>query len=376
MKKKIELRKRRELFWGALVLALAMLAAQGCAKRSGGGAARGRAETVLFTDSAGREVKIPAKIEHVTASGGLAQMFLIAVAPELLCTTDAPFSPAAAEFMPDYLDGLPAVGQFYGMENINLEEIAAIAPDVVIDVGEAKETIARDMDAISQAVMIPTVYVAATLDSTPEAFRTLGRLLDRAEKGEALAAFCEKTLAAANAVMAKVGSGKKSVLYCMGKEGLNVMSKGTFHAEVLDKLADNRAVVTNPASRGTGNESNIEQLYLWDPEIILFGYNSVYDSAPNDPAWRHMRAVQSGAYYEVPQGPYNWMGSPPSINRYLGMLWLLKILYPEYANFDLYAEVAEYYRLFYGFELSKERFDALAAKSLAAPARPRQRTAT
>jgi iron complex transport system substrate-binding protein len=250
------------------------------------------------------------------------------------------------------------------MENINLEEIAAIAPDVVIDVGEAKETIARDMDAISKAVSIPTIYIAATLDSTPEAFRTLGRLLEREEKGEALAAFCEKTLAAADDVMKRVGSKKKSVIYCMGKEGLNVLAAGTFHAEVLDKLADNRAVVSNPASRGSGNEANIEQLYLWDPEFILFGYNSVYDSAPSNPAWRQMRAVKNGDYFEVPQGPYNWMGGPPSINRYLGMLWLLKILYPEYADFDLYAEVAEYYRLFYGCELSKERFDALTARSL------------
>jgi iron complex transport system substrate-binding protein len=58
------------------------------------------------------------------------------------------------------------------------------------------------------------------------------------------------------------------------------------------------------------------------------------------------------------------MGGPPSINRYLGMLWLGKILYPQYAQYDLYTETAEYYRLFYGKELSRERFDRLTAKSL------------
>ena len=345
-----------------LMVLSVLLALYGCAKRSGGAAAP--PETVLFTDSAGREVAIPAKITRVTASGGLAQMFLVAVAPDLLCTVDATYSPQAAEFMPAGLANLPAVGQFYGMENINYEEIAAIGPDIIIDVGEAKETIAQDMDAISQAVTIPTVYIAASLDSTPEAFRTLGRLLGREEKGEALAAFCEKTLATANTVMRQVGNKKKSALYCLGKQGLNVLSAGTFHAEVLDKLADNRAVVSNPASRGTGNEGNMEQLLLWDPEVILFGFNSVYAAAGSDPVWRQMQAVRNGNYYEVPQGPHNWMGGPPSINRYLGMLWMLKILYPEHAVFDLYAEVAEYYRLFYGFELSRERFDALTERSL------------
>ena len=345
----------------ALALPALLCALQGCAKRSGAAGA-GQAEAVLFTDSAGRTVALPAEITRVTASGGLAQMFLIAIAPDLLCSLDSAFSPQAAEFMPAYLSGLPAVGQFYGMENINLEEIAALGPDIVIDVGEAKETIAQDMDAISAAVAVPTVYIAASLESTPEAFRTLGRLLRREEKGEALAAFCEKTLAAADAVMRQVGSEKTSVLYCMGKQGFNVLSAGTFHAEVLDKLARNLAVVSNPASRGSGNEAGLEQLLLWNPQVLLFGYNSVYDAVAGDPAWRQMRAVRSGDYYEVPQGPYNWMGGPPSINRYLGMLWLLKVLYPQYASFDLYTEVAEYYRLFYGYTLSRERFDALTAK--------------
>ncbi|MDR0561784.1 MAG: ABC transporter substrate-binding protein [Spirochaetaceae bacterium] len=320
-------------------------------------------ERTTFTDSAGRQVEIPAKLTRVSASGALAQMFLGAVAPELLCTIPAPFPPEQAEFMPEYLSKLPAIGQFYGAANLNLEEVAAIAPEIVIDVGEVKDSIGADMDAISKAIAVPTVHITATLESTPDAFRTLGKLLGQEAKGEALAAFCEKTLSTARQVMAQVGNNKKSALYCLGKQGLNVLAAGTFHTEVLDWLADNRAVLSNPASRGTGNETNMEQLLIWDPEIILFGFGSVYAVAPSDPAWRQMQAIRNNAYFEAPQGPYNWMGGPPSINRYLGMLWMLKILYPEYAQFDLYTETAEYYRLFYGYELSRERFDRLTANS-------------
>jgi iron complex transport system substrate-binding protein len=46
------------------------------------------------------------------------------------------------------------------------------------------------------------------------------------------------------------------------------------------------------------------------------------------------------------------------------MLWLGKILYPQYAQYDLYAETAEYYRLFYGKALSRENFNALTANSI------------
>ncbi|MDR2633072.1 MAG: ABC transporter substrate-binding protein [Treponema sp.] len=322
-------------------------------------------ETRLFTDSAGRQVELPQTISRIVPSGSLAQMFLLAIAPDKICAVSSAYGRDEAEFVPPYFADLPVVGQFYGAANLNPEEIARIGPDVVIDIGEPKDTIAQDMDAIAASVGIPTIHITASLQTTPQAFRTLGKLLDREDQGEALARFCEKTLSSAEEIVRQAD--KKSVIYCLGKAGLNVLAKGTFHTEVLDWMADNRAVVDNPASRGSGNETNLEQLLLWDPEVILFGPGSVYDSVAQDPTWGQLRAVQNRAYYEVPLGPYNWMGGPPSINRYLGMLWLGTILYPEYAAYDLYRETATYYRLFYSYELSRERFDRLTARSLSAP---------
>ncbi|MDR1898384.1 MAG: ABC transporter substrate-binding protein [Treponema sp.] len=320
--------------------------------------------SVLFTDSVGRDVAVPAEITRIVPSGTLAQMFLLAIAPDLLCAVSSAYTPEQAEFIPPAVLNLPVVGQFYGGGNLNLEEIAALGPDVVIDIGDPKDSAAEDMDAISEAIAVPAVHITATLTSAAGTFRALGRLLGREERGEALALFCDRTLAGAGDLAAKLGNRRKSVLYCMGTAGLNVLAAGSFHSEVLDYLTDNRAVVDAPSSRGSGNEVNLEQLFLWDPEVILFAPGSVYETAGADPVWRQLRAIRDGAYYEAPLGPYNWMGTPPSINRYLGILWLETILYPEYAAFDLYAETAEYYRLFYGYDLSRERFDSLTANSL------------
>ncbi|MDR3115724.1 MAG: ABC transporter substrate-binding protein [Treponema sp.] len=329
------------------------------------------AETRLFTDSAGRQVALPGKITRIVPSGALAQMFLLAIAPDRICAVSSAYGPDEAEFVPSYFAELPVVGQFYGAANLNPEEIARIGPDVVIDIGEPKDTIAQDMDAIAASIGIPTIHITATLRTTPQAFRTLGKLLDREAKGEALARFCEKTLSAAEGIVSQAGTHKKSVLYCLGKAGLNVLAQGTFHTEVLDWMVDNRAVVDNPSSRGSGNETNLEQILLWDPEVILFGPGSIYPAVAQDPTWGQLRAIRNSAYYEVPLGPYNWMGSPPSINRYLGMLWLGRILYPEYAAYDLYTETAEYYRLFYSHELSREQFDRLTARSISGGPVPR-----
>jgi iron complex transport system substrate-binding protein len=351
-----------------LLLILALLT-QSAACSGGGAASEARPssvpETVPFTDSAGRLVNIPANITRIAPSGALAQMFLLAAAPDLLVTVASEYSESDRKYIPSGVADLPVVGQFYGSEDLNLESVAAIAPELVVDIGEPKNTIAEDMDGITENLAIPAIHITAALRSTPEAFRTLGKILKREAQAEALAEYCERVLAQTDDIMTRVGDGKIPVLYCLGDAGLNVLAAGSFHSEVLDYVTDNRAVVDEPSSRGSGNETDLEQISLWNPEAVIFAPNSVYDAVADDPVWRRIDAVQNGKYYEVPFGPYNWMGSPPSINRYLGMLWLTKILYPETADFDLYAQIAEYYRLFYHYELSRDDFDRLTARSLA-----------
>ena len=86
--------------------------------------------------------------------------------------------------------------------------------------------------------------------------------------------------------------------------------------------------------------------------------------------WSGITAIRTCEYYEVPMGPYNWMGFPPSVQRILGMLWMAKLLYPDAADYDLYTEVAAYFKLFYHCELSEADFDALVANSIGAQEAP------
>jgi iron complex transport system substrate-binding protein len=335
--------------FGIMLVALCLA---GCTKRQSSGGV----ETVAFTDSVGRTVDIPVNIKKVVPSGSLTQMFLVAIAPDVLCTNAGRYSKESAAFMPHEVLDLPVVGQVFGTRDFNYEEAAKLSPDIVIDLGDPMPKIASDMDGISEKLMVPTIHITAKLESTPQAFRTLGKVLHREAKGEELAAFCDKTIASADRIMEKVGKNRVSILYCVGNSGLSVLASGTIHSEVLDKMTDNKAVVDNPVSRGNGNEANMEQINLWNPQVILFAPGSIYETAAELPEWKEMSAIKNKRYYKVPDLPYNWMGSPPSINRYLGMLWLGAILYPQYADYDLYTEVAEYYKLFYGYNLTKEKF--------------------
>ena len=320
-------------------------------------------KTVTFKDDCGREVKVPEKIETVIASGPLAQMFLLAVAPDTLIATNSQWSNETKKYIDDkYLD-LPEVGSFFGNHDLNYEEIAKLDPQIIIDVGEDKPSMKSDLQDITDKTNIPAVHISANFDNTDKAFSKLGKLLDREDKGNKLAAFCKDAFDSAEAVIKKTDK-KKKVMYCTQEDGLNVLAKDSYHSQIIDMLADNVAVLEDPSSQGTGNEVNIEQMINWDPEIIIFEPNSYYDFVKDDPAWKTLKAVKNNKYYEVPMGPYNWMGFPPSCNRVLGLLWTAQLLYPDKTDFDLKEEVQEYYKLFYQYDLSDSEYEKLVKKSI------------
>ena len=80
------------------------------------------------------------------------------------------------------------------------------------------------------------------------------------------------------------------------------------------------------------------------------------DKVGEDPVWQQLSAVKNGNYAKAPYGPYNWMGFPASVQRYLGILWLLKTLYPDFVTYDLYTEVNRFYELFFHCTLTEEQY--------------------
>ena len=321
--------------------------------------------TRTFTDSVGRTVAVPCTIDKVAVSGPLAQIVLFALCPDKLAGIASKWDETAEQFFDRKYYDLPVLGQLYGGKGeLNLETLLNSGAQVVIDVGEPKKTVVEDLDALQQQTGIPFVHVTAATATMGDAYRKLGELLDMPTEAEALAAYCDRVYARTVEIAGAVE--KKNLLYVTGDQGLNVIAQGSYHAEIIDLLSNNLAVVESPSSKGTGNEVDMEQILLWDPEVILFAPESIYADVKNRPEWQAVTAIRNGTYYEVPFGPYNWMGFPPSVQRYLGMLWMSELLYPEAAQLDMFAAVQEYFELFYHCKITREQYDALMQNSLGA----------
>ena len=323
-------------------------------------------ETQEFTDSTGRIVNLPAKITKIAITGPLSQIYILPLAGDMLVGVSTAYADDAQDYLPAYIYEKAEIGQLYGGKGeMDLEALLAAAPDAVIDIGEAKKTTADDLTALTEQTGIPFIHIDATVATAPEAYRILGKLLGREEKAEELAVWCENTYTTIAAMMETVDTdgARKSLLYCLGDMGVNVIAQGSFHAETINFMSDNLAVVEDVVSSGAGNEVDLEQILLWNPDVIIFAPDSCYDNIASSTQWQSVGAVSRGNYYKTPTGPYGWLSSPPAVQRYLGMLWLGQLLYPEYTQYDLQTEVTGYYKLFYGCELTEEMYQNLTADS-------------
>ena len=348
--------------WLAMLLAVVMvLSLAACGAQS---SPQTDDTTRVFTDSVGREVEVPAQIDKVALSGPMAQIVLFALCPDKLVGVSNAWSTEAEQYLDEKYFTMPEIGQLYGGKGeLNPETLLDSGAQIVIDVGEPKGSIAEDLDALQEQTGIPFVHITATTETTGDAYRMLGDLLNMKDEAETLAAYCEKVYDRTVSIAGSVE--KANVLYVTGDMGQNVIAAGSYHAEILDLLTNNLAVVDEPSSKGTGNEVSMEQILTWDPDVVIFAPESIYDTVADDAAWQSVTAIKNGAYYEVPFVPYNWMGFPPSVQRYLGMMWLSKVLYPDAtAEYDLFSDVQEYYKLFYHCDLTQAQYDALVANSL------------
>ena len=320
-----------------------------------------------FEDSCGRTVELPENITRVAPSGSLAQMVLMTIAPETLVGLSATPSTDQYPYFPEKMITLPTFGQFYGSKsNLNMESLVDANPQVIIDIGDQKPGHANDMRKIQRQTGIPTIFIKADMDDLPTAYRTLGKILGKEEKGEELASYIEDVLAMAEKNKEKLTKDDiVSVMYGTGSTGLNTNAKGSVQADVLDTIGVENAIVTEDINNAGGATLvSMEEVYKVDPDVIILQTVGPYERIiKGGSEWDKLSAVKNGRVYEIPNIPYCWMASPPSVNRVIGVLWLGNLLYPDLYDYDMVAKAQEFYKLFWNYDLSEDEAKAMLANS-------------
>jgi len=309
-----------------------------------------------IVDATGREIAPPAKIERVYAAGPPASMLVFAIAPDKLLGWTRAFRPNEAQFVDPKYAALPELGRLTGRGNsANVEVILKARADLIVDAGSTGDTLASLATQVQQQTGIAYALFDGRIEAMPAALRALGRLMGDAARGAELAAWYEKELAEAKQRVARAST-KPRVYYGRGPAGLQTGGKGSINVEILDFLgADNVAAEARPGLTVV----SIEQVLLWNPEVVLTTDPDFWKLAWQDPRWRAVAAVEKKQVYLSPHLPFGWFDFPPGPNRLLGIWWAGKLLYPAQFDVDLRAKVIEFHRRFYHRQPSAAQLDAL-----------------
>jgi iron complex transport system substrate-binding protein len=317
-----------------------------------------------FLDSAGRRVILPDRIERVFVAGPPAAVVVAVLAPEKIVGWPTRLYPGASAFLRSRLRELPELGRLTGRgDTANLEVVIAAKPDLVVDFGTVAPTYVSLADRVQAQTGIPVVLVDGRFASTATSIRLLGRMLGVEERAELIARYAEETFALVDRVLTAVPADKRPRVYlARAANGLETGVEGSINTEIIERVGGRNVAVRSGGRAGLAQVS-LEQVLTWNPDWIVTLLREFVTATRRDPAWQAVSAVRNNRVLMAPNLPFGWIDGPPSLNRLIGLRWLVAQFYPEQAGFDFKREVERFYRLFYGVELSAGALEALLADS-------------
>lgn len=308
------------------------------------------ARAASVTDAAGRAVPVPAKTARVFPAGPPAAIMLYTLAPDLLLGWPRANRPEECAYLLPDICARPALGRITGRGNTaNLETVIALKPDLILDVGSTRDTFVSLASRVQDQTGIPYALLDGRFDAIPASYRKLGELIGRQRDAETLARYADDTVKTITGRIADIPQDKRPrVYYARGPRGLVTGLGHSINVETIEMLARNVAGGQQGglAQGGLANVS-IEQVLLWNPDVIVTIDQDFAATVRDDPAWAAMSAVKSGRVHLSPKMPFGWVDFPPSVNRLIGLWWLAKILYPDRFPEDLTKLTRDFYTLFY-----------------------------
>lgn len=305
------------------------------------------------TDMAGRTVALPPRIERVVTLGSLPVLnsFVFAMGEARtiqngLADFARPHWKYQSVFAPQ-VAGQPTMQQ--PNREPNVEAILLARPDVVL-------TMHRESVAPLEQRGIATVFLAWREPQDVKACMTLlGEVFDRQEAARRYNRYFDETLARVAKALDGVPAGARPTVLYLQPETL---TQPRLIAEWWIPAAGGISV-TADGRTAESRTFSLEQVVLWDPDILIVTGPKDVAFVGQDRVFRQLKAVRAGRVYVVPVGAHTWANR--TAEQPLTVLWAAKTFHPQrFPALDLAAETKAFYRDFFGHDLT----DAQVAEML------------
>ncbi len=306
-----------------------------------------------LVDSLGRQVDMPISVEriacmyaftgHVVAMLGRADD-IVAVSNglkrDVMLTT---MHPAIRKAL---------VPKFQGA--VNIEELARTKPDIVFvsaETGRNKAEGAK-LDACGLKWLVIDFH---SMEQQQQAIALIGKAIGASKKASAYNSFYQKCIDLASQAVETISSERRARIYHATNEPTRTTLRKSLSSDWIQA-----AGVVNVASRTPTrlldgkNHISIEQILLWNPEVILVNEPGAARFIKESPKWSAIAAVENRRVYQMPIGVSRW-GHPGSLETPLAILWTVKSVYPDrLTDIDMKNEISRFYKTFFNYELSED----------------------
>ena len=235
------------------------------------------------------EVPASQTIEKVLSAGNPSDVLLLSVAPQKMVGL-AGFNMASqgGKLFPAEQQALPTIGKIAGKGSmLSAEKIVALQPNLIIDVGNVTPNYIDQAKRTFAQTGVPYLLLDGRLSATPNTLRELGKWLGVEQLTEQQAQYAEETLKSA---VDFSGVLQQSAYLARSADGLQTGQKGSIHTEAME-LVGLRNVVEGEHKGLT--QVSMEQLLLWNPDIILTQYAEFFQTIKNNPQWSQLSAVKN-----------------------------------------------------------------------------------
>ncbi|MEN0614223.1 ABC transporter substrate-binding protein [Klebsiella indica] len=299
----------------------------------------------------------PAAIQRIVSAGAPADMLLLAVAPEkLLGFSSFDFSRFPQSPLPPEIARLRKLGRLAGRAStLSLEALVALAPDLIVDCGNADETWISQARRIGARSGIPWVIISGTLATSAQQLLTLGEIVGQEARTQRQATLAQRFI---NEALAFSHSSRAATRFyaARGAKGLETGLAGSLHTEAAELLG--LVNVARAAGRTGLSQVSLENLLQWQPDIILTQEAATWRHITQDPIWRGIDAVAKGNVLLLDGLPFGWLDAPPGVNRLAGLRRLHAWLDPK-IQATLQTDLTRYSELFWHAALSPQRYTEL-----------------
>lgn len=314
--------------------------------------------SIVVTDSVGRTVEVPADPESICCicpfSGPFLVMFGAGEQVTSACNNMVRSNLLAA-ICPEIMDAIVVKSS----GSVNAEAVLDLDTDLIFVNGEMYQT--PEEKAKLDAMDIPYVVIDfEDLSSQLDAILVIGEAVGEKEKAQKYVDWC-------NSVYSDVQNSLKDIsitpvrLYHAVNEATRTDYPGSICAEWIAMTGSENVSLDSDLDReGNKAYTTLEQIYNWDPDLIICNEAGVDDYILTEDKWAGLSCVEEEKVYQIPVG-ISRMGHPTSCETPLALMWLTNLLYPEEYDINFIEELMDYYDTFYDYEIDEEIAEAILA---------------